>query len=374
MPWKLVPPRPGKTLFYYVRGKYLGIRLDHSTGTSERRSAATILSTWRKQAERGEFKLGADATPRGPNFASAATAYMRAGGDGQFITPILQIWGERPLSQCDQVAIDTIASELYPKGSAATRNRQVYTPISAVLKRAGIEKKIKRPMGWKGKRSTSWLEPDQAFALFGAADKIDPEFGLFCRFLCYTGMRLNEGLSRQLRDLKLDRAFIYLDDSKTDEARGCHLPPVLVEAFKAQPPRVGRKIMTRGRRGFITGGGGRAVADADVSFLERNAEAKLFRFHNGGALRDMLKDAMKAAGLTFPRRQRGFHIFCHTYGSWMTSFGGLDTDGLTRTGRWADPESAARYKHTHASEEAQRSDLLPTPKRGQLVEIKKGAA
>jgi hypothetical protein len=36
---------------------------------------------------------------------------------------------------------------------------------------------------------------------------------------------------------------------------------------------------------------------------------------------------MKRAGLKFPRRQGGFHLFCHTYGTWMTRYGGLDTYG-----------------------------------------------
>ena len=80
---------------------------------------------------------------------------------------------------------------------------------------------------------------------------------------------------------------------------------------------------------------------------------------------------MRAAGIpAFPRRQGGFHIFCHTYGSWMHRFGELDTHGLTRTGRWADPDSADRYVHTQASEEARRADLLPTSARGEVVEMK----
>jgi hypothetical protein len=45
----------------------------------------------------------------------------------------------------------------------------------------------------------------------------------------------------------------------------------------------------------------------------------------------------------------------------MHRFGGLDTYGLTRTGRWADADSADRYVHTAASAEARLSDLLPTP-------------
>jgi hypothetical protein len=41
------------------------------------------------------------------------------------------------------------------------------------------------------------------------------------------------------------------------------------------------------------------------------------------------------------------------------NYAGLDTYGLTRTGRWKDPDSADRYNHTMASPEAMRADLLP---------------
>lgn len=379
MPWKLVRPRQGKTPYWYVRGTYLGIALDRSTGASEESAAKRIKKTWEKQAERGEFERPKAQAKAGPvTFPKAAEAYMLAGGDGQFMEPILLAWPDKEIAAIDQIALDTLAGELYPTGTAQTRNRQVYTPVVAVVHHAGLERKFKRPKGWKGKKSTSWLEPDQAFALFAAADAIEPEFGLFCRFLLYTGMRLSEALSRKVKDLKLDRSFIYLDDSKNDNPRGCHLPPDLVLAFKEQAPRPMRDAgpitaVRKGMKGFVKGGRGvgRDLEDAGVAFLGRHAEARLFRFHDGGALRGMLKAAMKKAKLSFPRRQGGFHIFCHTYGSWMHRYGGLDTHGLTRTGRWADATSADRYVHTGASEEAQRADLLPTPKRGAVVEIKK---
>lgn len=370
MPWKLAPPRPPKTYFYYVRGKYLGIRLDHSTGTSEEDAAKRIIATWRKQAERGEFSIGKRPDDAPKTFVKAATAYMLAGGSGQFLEPIMEAWPDREFATIDQIALDTLAAELYPKGTAATRNRQVYTPVSAVLKHAGIERKFKRPKGWKGKKSTSWLEEEQAFALFEAADRIDPEFGLLCRFLLYTGMRLGEALGLELQRVRLDRSYVYLPDSKTGEPRGCHLPPELVRWIREQPPRREIEPITRDERGrYIRGG--TPLIDAGVPFLERAPDAKLFRYHDGGALRDLLRAAMKAAGLSFPRRQGGFHIFCHTYGSWMHRHGKLDTHGLTRTGRWADADSADRYVHTQAGEEGRRSDLLPVPKRGQVVDIKK---
>jgi integrase len=379
MPWKLIPPhirKNGKKIeFYYIRGKYLGIGLDHSTGTGDPRAARRILKTWREQAERGEFKLGKTvAVDRPLSFVNAATAYMQAGGDGKFLLPVIDAWPQKLLADVDQVAIDTLAAQLYPKATAATRNRQVYTPIAAVLHRSGIEKEVKRPKGWRGNRSTSWLEPHEAFLVLSEAYKIEPEFGLFCFYLIYTGERLGEALRAEVRHLKLHRNYLYLPDSKTGVPRGIYLPKCLVQAFYDQPPRQARLLIQRGQKGFITGGGGRSVQDAGLPFLERRADAKLFRFHDGSALRGMLREAMTAAGLSFPRRQGGFHIFCHTYGSWMHQFGKLDRHGLARTGRWVDPNSADRYIHTQASEEAQRAELMPTPERGQLVDGKQQAS
>ena len=51
-----------------------------------------------------------------------------------------------------------------------------------------------------------------------------------------------------------------------------------------------------------------------------------------------------------------FHIFCHTYATWMRRYGGLDTTaGLIATGRWRDETSVRRYAHVIASEESQKA-------------------
>jgi integrase len=65
----------------------------------------------------------------------------------------------------------------------------------------------------------------------------------------------------------------------------------------------------------------------------------------------------KTAGLTeLPGK---FHIFRHTYGTWMTVHGGLDAEGLVATGVWRDESSARRYRHTVTSDAARRADVLP---------------
>jgi integrase len=275
---------------------------------------------------------------------------MQAGGERRYIAPLLHHFKETLIDDIDQAAIDAAGEVILPNATAATRNRQIYTPVSAVLHHAGSERRIRRPKGWRGQRSTSWLEPEQAFALFAAADALDREFGLLLRVLTYTGMRISEALNITMRDVRLDRALVYLPETKNGNPRAVHLPPVLVAALAEQPPRPARE-------------GGRAQTSAGVPFMARPPAERLFRFTRSGFLNALLKEAMKACGLSFPKRQGGFHLFCHTYGSWMHHFAGLDTFGLTRTGRWKDPQSADRYNHTMASPEAQRADALPTPKR-----------
>src|SRR4029077_13308787 len=56
-----------------------------------------------------------------------------------------------------------------------------------------------------------------------------------------------------------------------------------------------------------------------------------------------------------------FHTFCHTYGTWMRRYGGLDVRGLVGTGRWDSMQSAERYAHVVANEEAMAARFLPTP-------------
>jgi integrase len=338
MPLKLVPPsKDRRTPYFAVRGTYLGVYVDRSTKTSERRQANKILKEWAEQIERGEYGKPAQLveTPQEEKtFAGAAIAYMNAGGERRFLTQAIKELGRLALSKIDQAEIDAAAVRAFPKGTPAYRNRNFYTPVSAVLKHVGDDRKIKRPKGWRGKRHTTWLEPDQAFALFKAADALDVEFGLFLRYLCYTGMRLGEALNVRLRYVRLDRQTIYLPETKNGEARPVYLPPRLVVALANHP------------RG-----------------LDRDADAKLFRFGINGRTRKLLKDAKANAGIKLPPRQGGFHMLCHTWGTWMHRYGKLDTYDLVETERWKDPDSARRYAHTEPGSAARRADLLPVEKR-----------
>lgn len=341
MPLKLIPPKPGKTPFWYVRGTHLGVTLDRSTKLTVKATAGKLLKKWEAEIERGELSGAPVEAPE--TFLDGAVRYVKAGGDSNYIgyneetgkwDPLIVKLGETPLAEIDQSKIDEVAADLYPNASAPTRNRQAYTPISAVLKHCGIEFKIRRPKGWRGSRRVNWLWPEQAFAVFAAADAIDPEFGIFERALCYTGIRLSEATDELLCDqMRLAESFAYLGDTKNGEPQPVFLPPPLVAALANHP------------RG-----------------LDRPGQ-RVFRFRKCGRLYQWHKQALKAAGVKLPPRSAGFHIWRHTYGTWMRRYGGLDSRELLETGRWKDQASASRYDHVVSTEISMRANLLPSEKR-----------
>ncbi len=139
MPLKLIPPRKGKTPFWYVRGTYLGQFVDRSTKTDRKTVARKFVEKWQREIERGEFALEGE-----PTFLCAAVNYLKHGGYARPVPRLIEHFGEKPLRQIDQAEIDAAALSLFPNHSPATRNREVYTPLSAIMKRAGIESENKK--------------------------------------------------------------------------------------------------------------------------------------------------------------------------------------------------------------------------------------
>jgi len=321
MPLKLTPP-DRKHPTYRVRGTYLGVSIDRSTGAREKQVAKQILAKWKRDIEGNSY-----ARPEDQTFASAAISYMNAGGQRTFLEPIIRYFGARLLHTIKQADIDAAAVALYPAATPATRNRQVYTPVSAVLRHGGVTIGLRRPKGAAGTPRTCWLSPDEAFALLAAARALEPRFGALCMFLLYTGCRLSEALRVRPQDLELQRGFAYVGKTKNGKPRPVHLPPqVVAELANIAPEKI---------------------------------EQRLFHYSKGGHLYGLLSQASKAAGVTIPPRVK-FHIWRHTFGAWMRRYGGLDTSGLVGTGAWKSRQAAAVYEHVDTSEEAKKADLLPT--------------
>jgi integrase len=315
--------------------------VDRSSGTSRKAVALQQLRELEARIERGEYSEPIQ--PGTPTFLSAAIAYMRASGERTNMPRLINHFGETPLSDIDQAAIDAAAISLFPSAAPATRNRKVYTPVSAVLRQAGVELKLRRPKGAKGRQRTDFLSPEDADAIIAAAARREFAFAVLLRFLLYTGARIGEALALRWEDV--------------------------------QPPLV--------RIGMTKNGDPRTMRLRDdlsrdlITMKGEAAHGPVFSFRRGGGLKDRLVRArVEASGVERPKRTRSmqaanrrppphrlswvtFHTFRHTWASWMRRYAGMDEIGLVATGNWRDQRSARRYAHAIARDEWSKVEMLP---------------
>ena len=129
------------------------VAVDQSTKTGKPSVARNILKRFEREIELGEYGKA----ELSPTFLDAALAYLEAGRRKRYVAKLIKHFRETPLEQIDQAAIDEAAVALHPNAGNATRNAGVYTRVSAILHHAGVEIKLKRPKGAKGRIVTDWL-------------------------------------------------------------------------------------------------------------------------------------------------------------------------------------------------------------------------
>lgn len=174
MPLRLIPPRTGKTPNWGIRGTYLKVAVDRSSGTHRKAVANRIRQQIERAIERGDYPAPRPA-PDAPTFLSAAVAYMKAGRSPRYVGKLIEYFGETLLADIGQAEIDAAAIAMYPNVTPASRNRCVYSPVSAIIHHAQIGLKLDRPKGAKGRIITDYLSPADAEAIILAARAFDPE-------------------------------------------------------------------------------------------------------------------------------------------------------------------------------------------------------
>jgi integrase len=98
------------------------------------------------------------------------------------------------------------------------------------------------------------------------------------------------------------------------------------------------------------------AARKGVRFTE--PDDRVFRLTKCGRIYTWLDASAKAAGVVIPDRV-AFHLFRHTWATWMRRYAGMDTAGLVETGAWRSRVSASVYEHLDATEEGRKAALLP---------------
>lgn len=341
MPLKLVQ-RHGSP-YWYIRGSVRGIRVDESTGLSDKRQAEEV----RIKREGEVLTQSIHGDPAVRTFADAALSYMASGGERQHVDPLLTHFGPKKLlAHIGQAEIEEAARKLCPGASPATQNRKVYTPVSAILHHAARLKwcpkpVIARPKG-HDKERVRWITYDEAEKLISAAA---PHLRPLVVFLLSTGARLSEALYLEWGDLDLSRAHVSFRETnargiKTDEARGVPLPARAVAELANLP---------WDREGFVfrrPAGKIRKTGRIWLPYESRDGEG-------GGQVKTAWSGMLRRAGVS----DFTPHDCRHTWATWHY-IANRDVGALMRLGGWKTPAMVFRYTHVNAADLAPSQAVL----------------
>lgn len=290
---------------WYLRGTIRGSHVDESTGTDIWEAAEAI----RIRAENGILDRSVFGERESVSFVAAALAYLeteRSADTKRYVNKLLVPLKGVLVTQVTQEKVDELARTLYPKRSAETVNRQVYTPVGAILHAAGVQLALRRPRQKKGRNRS--LSQDQAALLLANAKGHEKAL---LAVLFYTGCRISEALRLAWDQVDLARRVVTLDLSKTDEDGEAALHPVAFDALANLPGE---------RKGAVF-----------PWYYRKQAYAAL-------------APVCKAAGVRFTP-----HMARHSFATWLRQQG-KDLRLVQEAGRWKDLKSVARYAHVERRE------------------------
>ena len=217
---------------WYVHGTIAGRRIRQSTRTGDRRRAEEIAAQLEARLWKGAV-YGEEAVR---TFEEAALSYLEAGGEGRFLPLLLRHFRGRQVAAIKPGEVVQAAIRLYPDASAATRNRQVITPMRAVINHAAelgwcAPIRIRRFAERRPQRTAvdrEWIDGFIAAAVSPSPGrKGNPHLAALALFMYTTGARISEALALTWGDIDLRARTASIRMSKTGGER--RLAPLTAE-------------------------------------------------------------------------------------------------------------------------------------------------
>ncbi|MEL6318980.1 MAG: tyrosine-type recombinase/integrase [Pseudomonadota bacterium] len=300
---------------YHVRGTFLGVKIDRSAQTRERKIAEAERARIEHDIQR-EGQFGAQAVAC---FADAASRYLKAGGEARFIIPLIEHMGEEPLAKIDQARADDAAAILLPDAAPATINRQIITPIRAILNRAAEDGLCAPPRlraRKVAKHDGRWLRVEEADALIAAAT---PHIRPLMTFMLATGVRASEALALLWSDVDLAHGHARIRKAKAQRGRSVVFGRRAVAALST--------LTHRDSVVFLNARGAPYTVPAGASA--------------GSPLRKTFTTASRRARLAEPATP---HMLRHTWATWAMATT-KDLLFVQEHGGWTDANMVRTYTH-----------------------------
>jgi integrase len=343
MPLTLVPPRKGKSPNHRIRGTVRGISIDETTGTADK-SLADAYRIKREGQILNESVFGARASR---TFAEAAVMYVetvnptgtqrdaiigRERKDGTITPHLIADFGDRLVNTIDQTAVQEVIRRRCGHLKPNTIEREVLTPLTAVLNFAARQKWCDRPMLDRPKyndqreRWTTYAEADRLLAAAAAHIRV------LLLFLMLSGARMGEALALDWAEIDLAQGWAVIDKTKRfGEPRGIPLHPQVVAALANLPRRTGRVFLT----------------NLGLPYAEK-------KVRGGGQIKTAWKATCRRAGIKDLRP----HDLRHTFSTWLTMAGVINRIRDELMGH-AATEIGSRYAHVPRAEATEAVNRLP---------------
>lgn len=221
----------------YKRGKIWYFGVGRPSGFHRESTGFTSKAQAREKADEriAQIRL---ADTRGfdeeKTIADAAYEYLSSGKDGRFVEKIIAEWGSKKLRGIQPDWVRKHAVDLYPNALPATLNRQVITPLQAIINYAyqgedGRQIKIKRfAVTDVKKKEAVDAEWHEKFA----AHSPSPGMTAMARFMWETAARISEACRVVPEDVDLEARTVMLTKTKT-KPRLTRISQVLTDMLRA---------------------------------------------------------------------------------------------------------------------------------------------
>ena len=311
---KLIPPgRRHDNKVYYAVVTVKRKRREVSTDTRDPRLARRFAE--QIETEMYEREVLGSGTPTTVGTAiEDYLAFRRPGQNDRRYLDLLRKWlGKELISEIDQNTFDRAAQALYPGRSADTWNRQVYTPLQAVLGHAGVTLRLRRPKQRKPRNKA--VSRDTAHMLIANAG--DPDLRALLTLLFYAGCRIGEAITLTTNRVDLVGRRLCFDITKTDRDSWRPMHEKVFEALANLPER-----------------------------------KQVFRWQTSSGPRKPLKALCKKLRITFTP-----HMARHSFATWLADEG-VGLKDVMEAGGWEDYKSVLRYTGSNVERVRKAVDKL----------------
>lgn len=319
---------------WWVRGRIPGEQryIRESLGTRDEDLAKAKVREIEREARKRAI-LGPDA-PKPEDllvFAAAVLLYDAAPNEAAYLRPIIRRIGKLPVKEITPQFVRALAKKMYPMAATDTWQRQVLTPIRAVINNAhelgkcapirirAFDKEARqRQDRFRGTESRVPKRPGSWPWLFAFMAHAEPRDAAVAYFMFRHGARISQSLAMLRKtDLDLTEGRVRLPPTKGHPAEWIDLDPEEVVMIANLPPPYRGKA--KDRVFYISGG-------------------------RSGALYRRWKATCVAAKIEYlPPHSSGRH----GYGTEMIVRQGIDPISAANGGRWSDPGVMLKtYSHS----------------------------